>query len=260
MDVPGPKLMDDEKHTQDLIGVCTPTFVTPNTRENAKLQIWSFRNMPVFYFLNPLDSHLLDFFMQALWTETQYNPLGHRYWSCVPYLLGEGQAMMYSFSPKSEVITDIPGVPFGRVPPNYLRDNMVATLARQDVEFDLLVQVQTDPHRMPIENAAVRWPETTLAVRPGGDHPHPAAERFDTPAHVALGKRLSLNPWHCMPSIVRWATRAARAGGCTRSCAGYGRAGTRHRTRSRPGTSWSTRPWQRSGRFESMELMHACGH
>ena len=57
------------------------------------------------------------------------------------------------------MITDIPGVPFGRVPPNYLRDNMVATLARQDVEFDLLVQVQTDPHRMPIENAAVRWPE-----------------------------------------------------------------------------------------------------
>ena len=108
MDVPGPKLLDDEKHTQDLIGVSTPTFVTPNTRENAKLQIWSFRDMPVFYFLNPLDPHLLDFFMQSLWNETQYNPLGARYWSCVPYLLGEGQAMMYSFLPKSKVITEIP--------------------------------------------------------------------------------------------------------------------------------------------------------
>ena len=128
MDVPGPKLLDDEKHTQDMMGVSTPTFVTPNTRENAKLQIWSFRDMPVFYFLNPLDPHLLDFFMQSLWNETQYNPLGARYWSCVPYLLGEGQAMMYSFLPKSKVITEIPGVPFGRVPPNYLHDNMVATL------------------------------------------------------------------------------------------------------------------------------------
>ena len=198
MDVPGPKLMEDEKHTQDLICVCTPTFVTPNTRENAKLQIWSFRDMPVFYFLNPLDSHLLDFFMQALWTETQYNPLGHRYYSCVPYLLGEGQAMMYSFSPKSGVITDIPGVPFGRVPPNYLHDNMVATLARQDVEFDLLVQVQTDPHRMPIENAAVRWPEKLSPFVPAATI-HIPRQRFDTPAHVALGKRLSLNPWHCLP-------------------------------------------------------------
>ena len=41
----------------------------------------------------PLDTHLLDFFMQALWNETQYNPLGARYWSCVPYLLGEGQVV-----------------------------------------------------------------------------------------------------------------------------------------------------------------------
>ena len=38
MDVPGPKLMDDEKFTQDFLTVSTPSFVTPNTRENAKLQ------------------------------------------------------------------------------------------------------------------------------------------------------------------------------------------------------------------------------
>ena len=198
MDVPGPKLLDDEKRTQDMMGVCTPTFVTPNTRENAKLQIWSFRNMPVFYFLNPFDTHLLDFFMQALWNETQYNPLGARYWSCVPYLLGEGQAMMYSFAPKSEVTTDIPGVPFGRVPPNYLRDNMIATLARQDVEFDLLIQVQTDSHRMPIENASVRWPEKLSPFVPAASIYIPS-QKFDSSAHDALAKTLSINPWHCIP-------------------------------------------------------------
>jgi hypothetical protein len=198
MDVPGPKLLEDEQHTQDMLAVCTPTFVTPNTRENAKLQIWSFREMPVFYFLNPLDSHLLDFFMQSLWNETQYNPLGARYWSCVPYLLGEGQAMMYSFLPKSKVITDIPGVPFGRVPPNYLRDNMVATLAQQDVEFDILVQVQTDPHLMPIENASVRWPEKLSPFVPAATV-HIPRQKFDTPAHAELARHLSMNPWHCLP-------------------------------------------------------------
>ncbi|MGH6914170.1 MAG: catalase family protein, partial [Geminicoccales bacterium] len=198
MDVPGPKLLEDEKHTQDMLAVCTPTFVTPNTRENAKLQIWSFRDMPVFHFLNPFDLHLLDFFMQALWNETQYNPLGARYWSCVPYLLGEGQAMMYSFAPKSKVITDIPGVPFGTVPPNYLRDNMVATLARQDVEFDILVQVQTDPHLMPIENASVRWPEKLSPFVPAATV-HIPRQRFDTPAHAAFAQRLSINPWHGLP-------------------------------------------------------------
>lgn len=198
MDVPGPKLMDDEKHTQDLLCVSTPSFVTPNTRENAKLQIWSFKDLPIFYFLNFRDPHVLDFLMQGLWNETMYNPLGTRYWSCVPYLLGEGQAMMYSFAPRSKVITDIPGVPFGRVPPNYLKDNMAATLDRQDVEFDLLLQLQTDPHRMPIENAGVRWPEKLSPFVPAATI-HIPRQRFDTPRHVALGRTLSLNPWHCLP-------------------------------------------------------------
>lgn len=198
MGVPGPKLLDDEKHTQDMLGVCTPTFVTPNTRENVKLQKWSFRDLPVFYFLNPFDSHLLDMLMQGLWNETQYNPLGSRYYSCVPYLLGEGQAMMYSFMPKSKVITGIPGVPFGHVPANYLRDNMVATLANDDVEFDIGLQLQTDPHRMPIENASVRWPERLSPFVPAATIRIPR-QQFDTRAHVEFSKRLSMNPWHSLP-------------------------------------------------------------
>lgn len=197
MDVPGSKIMEDEKFTQDLICVCTPTFVTPNTKTNAVLQDWSLRDMPLYYFLNPFDSHLRDFLMQSLWNETQYNPLGHRYWSCVPYLLGEGQAMMYSFAPRSEVDTDIPGVPFGKVPDNYLRDNMVKTLSRKDVEFDLLVQLQTDPHRMPIENAAVRWPEELSPFIPAATI-HIPQQVFDYPAQFEFTRRITLNPWHCL--------------------------------------------------------------
>lgn len=106
--------------------------------------------------------------------------------------------MMYSFAPRSKVVTEIPGVPFGRVPPNYLRDNMVATLARQDVEFDILIQVQTDPHRMPIENASVRWPERLSPYVPAATL-HIPRQRFDTRAHIELAKRLSMNPWHCVP-------------------------------------------------------------
>lgn len=197
MDVPGPKLMDDEKFTQDMPAVCTPTFVTPDTRANARLQYWSLIDMPIYYFLDPRDSHILDFLMQGLWNETQYNPLGQRYWSCVPYLLGEGQAMMYSFYPKSEVVTDIPGLPFGRVPPNYLHDNMVKTLDQKDVEFDLLVQVQTDPHLMPIENAAVRWPEKLSPFVPAATI-HIPKQKFNSPAQMAFARNLTINPWHCL--------------------------------------------------------------
>lgn len=198
MGVPGEKLMDEEKHTQDLITICTPTFVTPNTRENAKLQYWSLRDMPLYYFLNPKDSHLLDFFMQSLWNETQYNPLGQRHWSCVPYLLGEGQAMMYSFVPKTEVHTRIEGAPFGRIPFNYLRENMVRTLKEKDVEFDLRIQLQTDPYRMPIENNAVRWPEKLSPFITAATVRIPR-QTFDTPAQFEFAKRLKFNPWHCIP-------------------------------------------------------------
>ena len=198
MDVPGEKLMDEEKFTQDFITICTPTFVTPDTRENAKLQYWSLVHMPVYYFLNPKDPHLLDFFMQSLWNETQYNPLGQRYWSCTPYLLGAGQAMLYSFLPKTRVDTKVPGLPFGTVSFNYLRENMVKTLSKQSVEFDLLIQVQTDPFLMPIENASVRWPEKLSPFIPAATV-HIPQQKFDSEAQFAFAKRLKMNPWHCLP-------------------------------------------------------------
>jgi len=198
MDVPGEKIMDEEKYTQDFITICTPTFVTPNTRENAKLQYWSLVDMPIYYFLNPKDPHLLDFFMQGLWNETQYNPLGQRYWSCTPYLLGEGQSMLYSFQPKIEVDTKVPGLPFGKVSFNYLRENMIKTLNKKDVEFDLLIQVQTDPFLMPIENASVRWPEKRSPFIRAATV-HIPKQKFDSEAQFAFAKRLKMNPWHCLP-------------------------------------------------------------
>ena len=198
MDVPGPKIWDNEKATQDLICICTPTFVTPDTRVNAALQHWSLREMPVFYFFDPRATHLLDFLMQSLWNETQYNPLGQKYYSCVPYLLGEGRAMQYAFYPKTEVYTKIPSLPLGRPPDNYLRDNMVRTLAEKDVEFDILVQVQTDPFRMPIENAAVLWPEK-LSPRVPVATVHIPRQKFDHPGQFDFVSSLSFNPWHCLP-------------------------------------------------------------
>jgi hypothetical protein len=195
--VPGPKLMDDENFTQDFTSVCTPTFVTPDTQANAKLQQWIVKGTPFFYFVDPKDTHLLDMLMQSLWNQTQTNPLGQRYWSCVPYLLGEGQAMMYSVYPRSKVHNHIPRLPL-RPPDNYLRDNMVRTLAEQDVEFDLMLQLQTDPFRMPIENNAVRWPEKLSPFVPAARLRIPR-QKFDYPAQLAFANNLSYNPWHCLP-------------------------------------------------------------
>jgi len=196
MGVPGPKLMDEEKFTQDFFGVSTPTFVTPDVKANAQLQIESVKNAPVFYFFNFRRSHVLDFIMQSLWIKTQSSPFEAPYFSCVPYLLGEGQAMQYSVWPRSRERTPIPRLPL-RPPDDYLRDAMVKSLGKGDVELDFRIQLQTDPHLMPIENNAVLWPER-LSPRISVATLRLPRQTFDSPAQMEFAKRLSYNPWHCI--------------------------------------------------------------
>src|ERR1700685_3268697 len=129
MGVPGPKLMDEEKFTQDMTGVSTATFVTPDVKANAQLQLESLKNTQIFSFLNLHNSHVLDLIMQSLFIKTQSSPLEAPYYSCVPYLLGEGQAMQYSVWPKTNHRTPIPRLPL-RPPDNYLRQAMAASLSK----------------------------------------------------------------------------------------------------------------------------------
>jgi len=196
MGVPGPKLMDEEKHTQDMFGVSTPTFVTQDIRSNAHLQKASLQNAQIFHFLNFHEPHLLDFIMQGLWVKTQSSPFEAPYFSCVPYLLGEGQAMQYSVWPTSPRRTPIPRLPL-RPPDDYLRQAMVGALAQDDVLLDYRIQVQTDPWRMPIENNGVLWPEK-LSPRVSAATLRIPQQRFDSPAQIAFARRLSYNPWHCI--------------------------------------------------------------
>ena len=195
--VPGPKLMEEEKFTQDLICVSVPTFVTPDTVANAQLQVESLRNTQIYYFLNFRRHHILDFIMQALWLKTQSSPLEAPYFSCVPYLLGEGQAMQYSLWPRSPRRTPIPRLPL-RPPDDYLRDAMVNTLSREDVEFEIRVQRQTNSHLMPLENNGVLWPEKLSPRVPVATLRIPR-QTFNTTAQLDFARSLSYNPWHCIP-------------------------------------------------------------
>ena len=194
MGVPGPKLSSEERFTQDFTGVSTPTFVTPDVRANVQLQKQSLKNSQIFYFANFTQSHLLDLIMQGLWIKTQSSPLEAPYFSCVPYLLGEGQAMQYSVWPKSRKRTPIPRLPL-RPPDDYLRQAMVGALDAGDVELDFRIQRQTDPHLMPIENASVLWPER-LSPRVSAATLRIPRQKFDAPAQMEFAKRLSYNPWH----------------------------------------------------------------
>ena len=193
MGVPGEKLLDDEKATQDFSGISCPTFTTPNIVENLKLQKQIFARTPVFYFINPLDSHFGDMTMQGIYARMNRSPLEVRYWSCVPYLLGEGQAMKYSVTPTSGFKTKIPWNP----PDDWLRQSMAQTLSRTDAEFDFSIQLQTNHKRMPIEDASIEWPERLSRFVTVAKIKIPKQE-FTSPGQTKFARELSYNPWHCV--------------------------------------------------------------
>ena len=193
MGVPGPKLMDDERFTQDLILVSPASFVTPNIPENAKLPRWVRAKAPLAYAINPGDSHLLHLFMQLLYSPMHANPLEVQYYSNVPFLLGAGQAVQYSLKPCLPGRTPIPARPAE----NYLRDAMIRTLDAGPWTFDFMVQVQTDQFRMPIEDATVKWPEGLSPYIPVAQLRLPA-QRFDSDEQLAFADVLRYNPWHSL--------------------------------------------------------------
>jgi hypothetical protein len=193
MGVDGPKLMEDERFTQDLILVSPASFVTPNIRENAKLQRWVRAKAPLAYAINPFDSHLLHLFMQLLYSPMHANPLEVQYYSNVPFLLGEGQAVQYSLKPRPPAKTKIPARPAE----NYLRDAMIRTLEEGEWSFDFMVQVQTDSFRMPVEDATVKWPERLSPYIPVAQLRLPA-QRFDSSEQLAFAGALRYNPWHSL--------------------------------------------------------------
>jgi hypothetical protein len=195
MGVEGPKLLDDERATQDLIMVSPASFVTPDILQNARMQRWVRAKAPLGYLLDPPGRHLLHLALQLLYSPMHANPLEVRYHSTVPFLLGDGQAVQYSLRPRPTARSRIPAQPAE----NYLRDAMVRTLAAADWSFDFLVQPQTDPHRMPIEDATVTWPERLSPPVPVARLRLPA-QRFDSDAQLAFADVLRYNPWHSLPA------------------------------------------------------------
>jgi hypothetical protein len=102
--------------------------------------------------------------------------------------------MKYSVRPRVAGRSRVPSRPG----PNYLRAAMARTLESEEAVFDLMVQLQTDPHRMPIENASVIWPERLSPSRRVATLRIPA-QYFTSGEQLEFDRYLSFNPWHALP-------------------------------------------------------------
>lgn len=123
------------------------------------------------------------------------SPFDIRYWSTTPYRFGEDKsvAVKYSAAPCSRVSSEEPDKPH----PDFLAENIKRHLQQGPACFEFMVQFQTDPQAMPIEDASVEWDEAVspfrkLATLTIED------QAFDSETARQQCERARFNPWQSL--------------------------------------------------------------
>ena len=112
------------------------------------------------------------------------------YFSATPYRFGPGKAVKYIVQPTSPRRSEKPK----HLTDSYLLDNMRAHLSQADATFDFCVQFQTDPEKMPIEDAMVEWKEKDSPYRKVATIRIPS-QAFESADQMALAEKIAFNPW-----------------------------------------------------------------
>ena len=187
MGVPGDKLLADESETQDFLMTNSPApvgrnasefmrFAHTNSRGKAPTILYALRRsrtvLPAVKATGAVDS------MVAL-----------QYWSGGAYHLGAHQAV--KFSARACEATERKT---SRRAPNYLSTDL-ADAATEDLCFTMLVQLQVDPKKTPIEDAARVWKPSISPELPVATIRLPAQDLGSTDQD-AFCTALSFNPWH----------------------------------------------------------------
>jgi hypothetical protein len=182
-------------HTQDFVLTSHPTFFIRNPVDYVAfcLAVEQQKLLSGFFGLKPFRCRFQELYTLVRSQIRIKNPLGIPYYSQTPYCLGP-LAVKYSIRPSGfEPNADGKAIQSSRK--DFLRENTSIYLASHDALFDFLVQVQTDPDRMPIEDAVVRWDERLSPFRRVATIKIPT-QTFDTATRHTLGENLSFSPWH----------------------------------------------------------------
>lgn len=148
------------------------------------------------FFVNPFDSHMKSLWIVSKARKKHLSPLDIRYWSTVPFRLGEkgSQVVKYAVTPCSNYKTANNAVNAGE---DQLRAAIRSHLQQGPACFHFGVQKQTDPEVMPIEDASVIWDETISPFRKVATITINNQD-FDHPASLADCERSSFNPWQSL--------------------------------------------------------------
>jgi hypothetical protein len=200
MGVPGRKLLPAESgaDTQDFVMINHPVFFVDDPQQYLKLIKRGTSSNPLSKLTAPFALGLKGALIaRAISRKTIENPLTTRYWSTVPYRLGDDahkQAIKFSARPCVERANE--GIP-SHPDASYLRTAMAKTLAAGDACFEFLVQPRRSP-AMGVEDSKTEWKESaapftrvaTITI---------FRQTFDSDEQMAFCENLSFTPWHSLP-------------------------------------------------------------
>lgn len=161
-DVEGEIYSDDSPGTQDFVMIDNPTMFVRDVEESLQL-LKDFRSVAMGGFLSRAWSALKFVLspsrkfrlLREAGSKRPDNPLSIQYWSTTSSKLGP-TAMKFTAKP------NLDGMPVEAETDSKdkLRLAMSASLRKQGAYFDFLVQPQTDPVRMPVEDPTIAWDES----------------------------------------------------------------------------------------------------
>jgi len=113
--------------------------------------------------------------------------LASPYWSGVPFAFGPDRYVKYKLEPMLE----LPPPTSAPADPTYLAADLQKRLAEGEARFRFMVQFRTDPARMPLDRAMVRWDSPLVHVADLVLPQQDIAER----GQAAYGENLAYNIW-----------------------------------------------------------------
>jgi len=145
------------------------------------------------YFINP--RHFYSTLIVLRGRALIANPFDIRYWSTTPYRFGNSDsvAVKYSVRPCSSITSETPASPGG----DYLAAAMKNHLQKAEACFDFMVQFQTEPEAMPVEDASVEWDERVSPFRKLATITIKDQE-FQTATARQQCETMTFNPWQSL--------------------------------------------------------------
>jgi hypothetical protein len=208
--VEGERLPGSEGHaTQDFVMVNQPAFTEPDLRVfkrniavvDATTDTGLAWKKAVGALLRPVVAPIKTLGGQAATLTTMgghplTHPLGETFYTQVPFRHGDHVAKL-SLAPVSPALAALEGERLDlRGKPNGLREAAIEFFRGNGAEWELRVQLRTDPDTMPIEDASAEWPEDESPYRPVARITVPPQPAWSEERARQVDDGLAFSPWH----------------------------------------------------------------